>query len=51
MHKLFVKRLLDIVISLMLIILLVPVWIVVPIFIYIYDGKPAFFAKDESVKT
>lgn len=43
MYRKFIKRFLDLVFSLIGIIVLIPVWIIVPILIKIDDGGPVFY--------
>lgn len=51
MYNLFIKRLLDVVISAVCIIILLPVWIIIPIIIYLEDGGKPFFVRNGLAKT
>ncbi len=51
MYKLFIKRLLDIVVSTACIIILLPVWIIIPIIVHLEDGGKPFFVRNALAKT
>lgn len=50
MYKNFVKRVLDVVFSLILIILLIPLFLIISLLIKLEDGGPVFFKQLRSGK-
>ena len=50
MYKKFFKRILDIIISLIAIIVLSPIFLIISLIILIFDGRPVFFSQDRTGK-
>ena len=48
MYKKFFKRILDIIISLIAIIVLSPIFLIISLIILIFDGRPVFFSQDRT---
>jgi len=46
MYRFFIKRLLDIILSLLLMIVLSPIYLVIAIFVRIFMGKPVLFSQE-----
>ena len=48
MYKKFIKRIFDIVLSLIAIIILSPIYLLISILILIFDGRPVFFTQERT---